>query len=173
LDRDGTLTLEYSIHGKSYPVQFAGRVAILPGISDALSVLKSYGFKLIVVTNQPNVARGITSVTQVEQLHKALLIDLPDIDEIFTCYHDDRDHCTCRKPKPGLLFEAAEEYGLDLSQCYMVGNSWRDVEAGQNAGCWSVLIDQEYDASDGGSGADIAFASLIGFTRWIVDTSDY
>jgi len=98
---------------------------------------------LIVVTNQPDVARGTQTREGVEVLHAALSAELP-LDEFRVCYHDDPDGCDCRKPAPGLLLAAAQDYNLDLSASFMVGDRWRDIEAGRRAGCQTVFIDYGY-----------------------------
>ncbi len=76
-------------------------------------------------------------------MHAALQAQLP-IDEIRVCYHDSRDGCTCRKPQPGMLLAAAQEHGLELSASYLIGDRWRDIEAGQRAGCTSLFVDYHY-----------------------------
>jgi D-glycero-D-manno-heptose 1,7-bisphosphate phosphatase len=116
---------------------------ILPGVETGLRLLKAAGFDLIVVTNQPDVARGTQSRAQVEALHAALQAQLP-IDGFRVCYHDDADHCGCRKPKPGLLLDAARERGIDLTASYLIGDRWRDVAAGQAVGCTCLFIDYGY-----------------------------
>lgn len=116
---------------------------VLPGVKAALQSLKSAGYLLIVITNQPDVARGNASKESVEEINSALCSVLP-IDEFRTCYHDSSDHCCCRKPQAGALLSAARLHGIDLAQSFMVGDRWRDVEAGQNAGCKTCFIDYGY-----------------------------
>lgn len=101
---------------------------MLPGVADALASLKAAGLRLIVVTNQPDVARGTQQLAVVEAMHAALLAELP-LDEIRVCIHDSGDGCTCRKLRPGMLLAAAAEHGLDLAGSYMVGDRWRDAHA--------------------------------------------
>jgi D-glycero-D-manno-heptose 1,7-bisphosphate phosphatase len=107
-------------------------------------MLASCGYALIGITNQPDVARGTQRREIVEAINTTLIQALP-LDAIYVCYHDNRDKCDCRKPKPGLLIQAAHERELDLSQSFMVGDRWSDVVAGQAAGCRSLLIDTEYN----------------------------
>jgi D-glycero-D-manno-heptose 1,7-bisphosphate phosphatase len=130
-------------NGKPYPPRSLAELEILPGVPEALAQLKAAGFRLIVVTNQPDVARGKQARAEVEAMHVALQAQLP-IDEIRACYHDAADHCTCRKPKPGMLIAAARDHHLDLAASYMIGDRWRDVEAGRRAGCTSLFIDYQY-----------------------------
>lgn len=143
LDRDGVINRALVRDGKPYPPANLAAVEILPGVSDALSALHDADFMLIVVTNQPDVARGTTPQAVVEEINNHLGHRLP-IDEFRTCYHDSGDGCSCRKPLPGLLLAAATQHGIDLGRSYMVGDRWRDTEAGQRAGCKTFFIDYGY-----------------------------
>jgi len=143
LDRDGVLNEVTLKAGKPHPPQTLAELVILPGVEDALKKLHQAGYLLMVVTNQPDVVRGAQSKQVIEAMHDYLKQCLP-LDAIYTCYHDDHEHCDCRKPLPGLLQQAAEEWSIDLSQSWMVGDRWRDIEAGQRAGCRTVFIDYGY-----------------------------
>jgi D-glycero-D-manno-heptose 1,7-bisphosphate phosphatase len=129
--------------GKPYPPAAVEQTEILPGVREALLRLKAHGYLLIVVTNQPDVARGTTTRETVEAINAYLGDSLP-IDEFRTCYHDSADGCDCRKPRAGSLLAAASLHGIDLGQSFMIGDRWRDVEAGQNAGCKTIFIDYGY-----------------------------
>lgn len=140
LDRDGVLNATHvDSDGIPRPPESAEALVILPGVVDACVAFKAAGFRLIVVTNQPDVARGSQRREIVEEINAALLSKVP-VDEILVCYHDDVHECSCRKPQPGLLVQGAERWGIDLSRSFMIGDRWRDVEAGLRAGCRSVLI---------------------------------
>ena len=130
--------------GKPYPPKDLQELEILPGVPEALTLLKQAGYQLIVVTNQPDVARGTTSKETVESINKFLRDRLP-LDEFRTCYHDDHEACDCRKPKPGALIAAAQQHDIELYESYMVGDRWRDIEAGSRAGCQTVFIDYGYN----------------------------
>lgn len=143
LDRDGVINKAIVRDGKPYPPANVGELEILPGVREALLELKAAEFSLIVVSNQPDVARGKTSRATVEAINSALAAELP-IDEFVMCYHDSGDGCLCRKPKPGMLIAAAAKWHIDLSASFMVGDRWRDVEAGQLAGCKTVFLDYGY-----------------------------
>ncbi|MEO7145005.1 MAG: HAD-IIIA family hydrolase, partial [Bryobacteraceae bacterium] len=106
LDRDGVLNRAVLRDGKPYPPASVDELEILPDAAEALGRLKQAGFLLLVVTNQPDVARGAQTRAAVEAMHAALARALP-IDGFFVCYHDDADGCDCRKPRPGLLLQAA------------------------------------------------------------------
>jgi len=143
LDRDGVINRALVRDGKPYPPASVSEMEILPGVSEALAALHEVGFMLIVVTNQPDVARGTTSMAVVEEINSCLASCLP-IDEFRTCYHDSGDCCDCRKPLPGSLRAAAKQHDIDLPQSYMVGDRWRDIEAGQGAGCRTIFINYGY-----------------------------
>jgi D-glycero-D-manno-heptose 1,7-bisphosphate phosphatase len=143
LDRDGVINRALVRNGRPYPPVRLTELEILPGVETALLSLRQAGYLLIVVTNQPDVARGALSRQVVEEIHRVLKDQLA-IDEIRTCYHDDKDHCTCRKPKPGALVSSALDHEIDLAQSYMVGDRWRDIEAGRLAGCRTIFIDYGY-----------------------------
>ena len=129
--------------GKPYPPVSLEELEILDGVRPALESLRQSGFLLFVVTNQPDVVRGTQTQEAVERIHAFLLKELA-LDDIFTCYHDKQFPCPCRKPQPGLLLQAAERYNVDLLASYMIGDRWKDVAAGQAAGCTSIFIDYHY-----------------------------
>lgn len=143
LDRDGVINRATVYDGRPYPPSSLKDLEVLPGVAEGLNILHNAGFLLIVVTNQPDVARGTTPRAVVEEINDYLASHLP-IDEFRTCFHDSEDGCACRKPLPGALFVAAEEHGIDLRKSYMVGDRWRDTEAGQRAGCKTIFIDYGY-----------------------------
>jgi D-glycero-D-manno-heptose 1,7-bisphosphate phosphatase len=140
LDRDGVLNRSY-VHedGKSHPPASPAEVEIFPGVPAACLDLRTAGFLLIMVTNQPDVARKTQPRKVVEDINEILRQRLA-LDEIMVCYHDNADNCPCRKPKPGLLLKAADLWGVDLQASFMVGDRWTDIEAGYAAGCRTVLI---------------------------------
>ena len=143
LDRDGVLNRAVIRAGKPYPPTSWAELEILPGVCVALDALKQAGYWLIVVTNQPDVARGSLSRAQVVDMNRRLQTQL-ELDRVMTCFHDDSDQCACRKPRPGLLLEAACSLNIDLSASFMVGDRWRDIVAGQQAGCKTFFIDYGY-----------------------------
>ncbi len=140
LDRDGTLNRAYVREGVSHPPMTEAQLGVLPGVPEALAVLSAAGFKLIVVTNQPDVARGTLTLGAAERIHLALRERLPLIDDLTCCYDDDADGCLCRKPLPGMLLRGASRFGLDVTRSFMVGDSWRDWEAGRRAGCRTIHL---------------------------------
>ena len=144
MDRDGVINRAMVRDGKPYPPKDFHELEILPGVAEALTLLKQAGYQLIVVTNQPDVARGTASKETVESINQFLRDHLP-LDEFRTCYHDDHEACDCRKPKPGAMISAAQQHDISLDKSYMVGDRWRDIEAGSRAGCQTVFIDYGYN----------------------------
>jgi D-glycero-D-manno-heptose 1,7-bisphosphate phosphatase len=167
LDRDGVINRSIVRDGRPYPPQRLEELEILPGVPEGLERLKAAGFATIVVTNQPDVARGRQTREVVEAMH-ARLAALLSLDEFRVCYHDDRDGCSCRKPKPGLLTQTPV---YDLARSVMVGDRWRDVEAGRHAGCRAaILIDYDYAGEEHTARPDIRFGSLAESVDWILAT---
>ena len=143
LDRDGVINRAIVRDGKPYPPASLVELEILPGVHEALQKLHDANYLLVVVTNQPDVARGTSKREDIELMNAFLSSELP-IDDFKTCYHDSGDKCNCRKPLPGALLEAAQEHNIDLSKSFMVGDRWRDIEAGVSAGCKTFFINYRY-----------------------------
>jgi len=168
LDRDGVLNRVVVRDGKPYPPSVLTELEILPDVLDALRALKAADLLLIVATNQPDVARGTQQRDVVESMHARLRATLP-LDDLFVCYHDDRHDCACRKPRPGLLLEAAAKHRIDLRASYMIGDRWRDMGAGRGAGCATVWIDRGYtEPWPEGCAPDHTVTSLAGAAEWIL-----
>lgn len=143
LDRDGVVNRAFVREGKPYPPATLSDLRILPGVREACGKLREAGFALILVTNQPDIARGVVSAEQVAEIHARLLRYL-QLDDVRVCPHDDSAHCNCRKPMPGLLEEAARTWNIDLAASYIIGDRWRDIEAGRRAGCRPIFVDHGY-----------------------------
>lgn len=143
LDRDGVINRCFVRGSTPYPPQTLNELELLPGVVEAANELHRLGLPLIVVTNQPDVARGTQKVEVVEAINAAIREQLP-LTAIYTCLHDNADACDCRKPKPGMLLRAAKEHGIDLSRSFMVGDRAGDVLAGKAAGCKTFLINRSY-----------------------------
>ena len=146
LDRDGVINQAIIKNGRPYPPKDLSELVILPGVNQAISLLRSAGFLLIGITNQPDVARGITRKEDVMAINDYLIANLL-IDDILTCYHDDDDKCSCRKPLPGMILKAAKEFKINLKKSYMVGDRWRDIKCGLTAGTSTIFIDYKYKES--------------------------
>jgi D-glycero-D-manno-heptose 1,7-bisphosphate phosphatase len=143
LDRDGVLNANLERDGRPVAPTRLEDFRLLPGVEGALTRLKRAGFLIVVVTNQPDVSTGRTEPDAVEAMHAQMRKSLP-VDDIKVCYHRDEDRCSCRKPKPGLINEAAQQHEVDVKNSFMVGDRWRDIEAGHQAGCTTILIDAGY-----------------------------
>jgi D-glycero-D-manno-heptose 1,7-bisphosphate phosphatase len=169
LDRDGVLNAAVVRGGVPYPPSDADEVEVLPGVEEACRSLREAGFELVVVTNQPDIARGTQTPEAVQRINQALLAALP-LDAVMVCPHDDADGCACRKPKPGMLVEAARSRGIDLAASFMVGDRWRDVEAGVRAGCGTVFVDRGYDEPS--AHPDVSVSDLGEAAKWILEMGE-
>jgi D-glycero-D-manno-heptose 1,7-bisphosphate phosphatase len=166
LDRDGVINRAILRDNKPYPPSNLDELEILPGVMEALALLHAADFLLIVTTNQPDVARGKVPLSFVENIHTLLAAELP-IDDFQVCYHDNVDNCSCRKPAPGMLLSAARAQSISLTNSYMVGDRWRDIEAGRQAGCKTLLIDYHY-SEELKSEPDNKCSSLLEAAHWIL-----
>ena len=160
LDRDGVINRAVVRDGRPYPPARLEDVEILSGAISSIQRLAERGYVLIGITNQPDVARGTQSREVVELINAMILSRLP-LREIFVCYHDNNDNCDCRKPKPGLILRAAEKYGLDLSQSWMVGDRWKDIAAGRAAGLKTIFVDYHYAETYEGVPADFTVKDTL------------
>jgi D-glycero-D-manno-heptose 1,7-bisphosphate phosphatase len=143
-DRDGVINTTVFRKGAHRAPQDMTEFAYVEGVKPTLDALHARGFVLLVCTNQPDVARGWQDRDMVLAFHRKIELDLP-VARIYACFHDDTDDCSCRKPKPGLLLQGSDEFDLDLSQSWMIGDRWKDIEAGRAAGCRTVYMRHEHD----------------------------
>ena len=143
LDRDGVLNEVDVRDGTPHPPAGVEGLRLLPGVVEACHRLRDLGFVLVVVTNQPDIARGKQTRDEVDRMHDVLRGRLP-LDEIVVCAHDDADDCPCRKPRPGMILDAAARLDLDLAASVCVGDRWRDVEAAKRAGVMAIFVDRGY-----------------------------
>jgi D-glycero-D-manno-heptose 1,7-bisphosphate phosphatase len=183
LDRDGVMIEDVDL------LTTSNQVRILPGVPGALALLSSAGYKLIVVSNQTVVARGLASEHDVQQINRHIEITLrqsgsPPVDAWFFCPHHPkatlaqyRTDCECRKPKPGMLFQAKAKYDLDLSRSFMIGDRITDVIAGSRAGCRTILVQtgkhleppiENSEPLDPSIVPDFSCANLAAAAAWIL-----
>jgi D-glycero-D-manno-heptose 1,7-bisphosphate phosphatase len=151
----------------------------LPGVAEAIALLKKAGYAVIVVTNQRCVAKGLIAIAELEEIHarmrESLARSRATLDGIYYCPHDYQSQCKCRKPAPGMLLEAAQTLGLDLGSSWMVGDSDIDIQAGKNAGCKTARVGipgkkklaADKDAENGNR-ADVTASSLLDSVRQIL-----
>ncbi len=155
LDRDGVLNRVVMRDGKAASPRSVEELQIEPDAPATLAALKAAGYLLFVVTNQPDVRRGLMSVETLDALHARLAESLP-LDEIAACLHDNVDACACRKPKPGLVLDLAERHGVDLGRSWLIGDQERDVACGAAAGCNTILLERDYN-----SGTDTGASQVV------------
>lgn len=144
LDRDGVLNAAFVRDGVPTPPRSIDEFRILDGVPETCAALREAGWLLVVVTNQPDIARGRIGVAQVSEINARLRSEV-DLDEVVVCPHDEKDGCLCRKPGDGMLRDAARRWDVSLTRSFMVGDRWRDIGAGRRAGCRTILIDRGYD----------------------------
>jgi D-glycero-D-manno-heptose 1,7-bisphosphate phosphatase len=154
LDRDGVLTRERADYVKT-----PEELEILPGIEEPLREIRKRGFRLVIITNQSVVGRGLTTHLEMSKIHEKLRQELAkmgcDLDGIYYCPHRPDEGCGCRKPAPGLILKAAKELGIDISISYMIGDKEIDVEAARRAGCHGIRVPSN------GSGLGEAVRSIL------------
>lgn len=173
LDRDGVINEEMGY------INHLSRFRLLPGVGEAIALLKAHGLKVVVVTNQSGVARKYFPASFVAQVHQHLRDLLrpqgAEPDAIYVCTHAPEDNCPCRKPKPGLLLQAAAELELDLARSYLVGDRFNDLETAARVGAKGILVLtgygrgelENYQGERRVTPAYIA-ADLLAAARWIV-----
>jgi len=172
LDRDGTINKFNNFITK--PEDFE----LIEGAAEAIKMINSLGYLAIVITNQPVIARGEVDFETLDLIHMKMETDLGKhgayIDDLFYCpHHPDKGfpgerpefkiNCDCRKPKPGLIFKAAEKYNIDILQSYMVGDDMRDINAGKNAGCIPIFLTNDIQVEEMDNIK--TFANLLDFTE--------
>lgn len=170
LDRDGVLNKAIVKAGKPYPPASVRDVVIEDTVYLALEKLKKAGYLLFGVTNQPDVARGTTLKTTVDEINNFLLNQLP-LEEIRVCFHDDKDGCLCRKPLPGLILELKQEYCINHIDSFMIGDRWKDIEAGQRAGCKTIWLDYQYQEQHPNPPPTFTTNALLNAAHWILSNT--
>lgn len=166
LDRDGVINASVERDGRLVAPTSLADFQIFSDADTAIGSLREAGFLVIVVTNQPDVATGRTKRETVEAMH-AVVRDRLAVDDIEVCYHVDGDRCSCRKPKPGMLLDAARRHDIDLANSYLVGDRWRDIAAGRAAGCFTIMVAGGED--DGETIPDAVTDSLAGAARLVLE----
>ena len=144
LDRDGVITRTVLRNGRPCSPRTMEEFAWEDGVQKELMRFKDNGLILIVVTNQPDIARYKMSMDTLNAMTDRIYSEIP-VNAVLVCPHDDIDGCNCRKPKPGMLFEAAKVWGIDCTCSFMIGDGWKDMGAGQAAGCTTIILDRPYN----------------------------
>jgi D-glycero-D-manno-heptose 1,7-bisphosphate phosphatase len=145
LDRDGVLVETEVRDGAAYAVTTLAEFRVVPDAAEQVARLRAAGLVCIVFTNQPEVARGTIAPEVLAAMHNVLRAAVP-LDDVYVCPHDEGDGCACRKPRPGMLHDAAARWDVSLADSFVIGDRWRDVDAGRAAGCYAVLLEREYSA---------------------------
>ena len=167
LDRDGVLVIPEFRDGRSYAPRSLDDYALYEEAGPCLEQLKAAGFLLVVVTNQPDVGKGLVDRRDLEKMHEILRDALP-VDAIEVCTHTQGERCACRKPKPGMLLQAADRLGIDLGRSFMVGDRASDAAAGAAAGCHTAFLDLAYESEAPPAEVDFRAKSLSTITEWIL-----
>ena len=143
LDRDGVVVVPESRNGRGYAPRRLQDYRFYHDAHSSLSRLKNAGFLLVVVTNQPDVGKGLISRAVIDEMHARLVRELP-VDAVKACIHIADDKCACRKPAPGMLLEAIRDFDLSARDCFMIGDRASDILAGKTVGCRGIFIERGY-----------------------------
>jgi D-glycero-D-manno-heptose 1,7-bisphosphate phosphatase len=144
LDRDGVINRVILKGGRPFSPRNFKQLDFLDGVKEVLTKLRGNDFLNIVITNQPDIARGLMRLCVLQKINDVVREKLA-VDDIFVCPHDDIDNCHCRKPKPGMLLDAATKWDINLTSSFLIGDQWKDIEAGRAAGCTTILLDYPYN----------------------------
>jgi len=144
LDRDGVINKAILREGKATSPRSLEEWQWTNGIHDAVKQLKNAGFLILVVTNQPDIVRGLYPQETLEKFHKMIGEEL-HVDDIMACQHDDIHNCHCRKPKPGMLLDLAKKWDVSMENSVFIGDTFKDMEAGKKANCFTILVDKDYN----------------------------
>lgn len=172
LDRDGVICENRPDHVKNW-----AEFQFLPGVKNSLASLSSLGLPIIVVTNQAVVGRGLSTAQEVEDIHNRMVAEIVAsggrIDRIIYCPHRPEDECDCRKPKPGMLLQAATEMDIDLAESYLIGDAATDIQAGYQVGCRTFLVLTGRGAEQLVSALNTAGGHFLTVTRNLAEAVDY
>ena len=168
LDRDGVINHAMIRDDKAFSPRSREEFRLIEGAAAAIRELQAAEFTVLVVTNQPDISRGLLSTADLDWMADRVLSET-HVDELLVCPHDDQHACTCRKPQPGMLLEGARKWGIDLAQSFMVGDGWKDMEAGKKAGCTCILIDAPYNQ---GVGCDYRVKDLKSAVDLLIKNKD-
>ncbi len=169
-DRDGVLIKPVIIKNKPLSISKISELEFIVNDKSYFDKLRKDGYKLIIITNQPDIARGKISRSFVDETNSIIIKNF-SLDGCYVCDHDNNDKCLCRKPKNGLLLKAASDFNLDLSKCIMIGDRWKDIDAAEISGCKSIFIDYNYNEMKPVNFTASA-SSLIEAIKIILDKND-
>ncbi len=168
LDRDGVINRIVMRDGAPVSPRNVEEFVFNDGVREAVDELKKLGYMIIVATNQPDLARKKISRKAIDRMTERTKEEIA-VDAFYMCPHDDEDNCPCRKPRPGMLLQAAQEWDIDLQASFMIGDTWKDTEAARGAGCRAILLDAPYNQE---AAADFRVRSLSEAVRIIGRSGD-
>jgi D-glycero-D-manno-heptose 1,7-bisphosphate phosphatase len=171
LDRDGVLVQEIVVDGQALAPTSLETFQLVAEAAAQTQRLRQAGLRCLVFTNQPEVARGTLSTATLDAMHRQLRDEVP-VDEIYVCPHQDGDGCACRKPGVGMLTAGAHDWEVQLDESFVIGDRWRDVEAGRSAGCYTVLIERPYSACETADARVQTLAQAVDAVLARLDTLD-
>jgi len=141
IDRDGTINVN------SGYINNPNDFKMYPNVTKGIKLLQENGFKIIIITNQSGIARRYFSEKSLEEIHEKMKKELSkedaEVDAIYYCPHHPDEKCNCRKPKPGMLEKAIEDFDIDVKNSFIIGDRMIDVEAGKTVGCKTVLVPED------------------------------
>lgn len=139
MDRDGVININKPGYIKSWD-----EFEFIPGVLDLFRIFHEKEFKVAIITNQSMLARGFSTIQKLNYIHHRMLEEIQkrggNIEKIYYCPHHPNDNCSCRKPKPGMLLKAKKEMDISFKNSYFIGDSFKDIEAGSNVGCKTILL---------------------------------
>jgi D-glycero-D-manno-heptose 1,7-bisphosphate phosphatase len=164
LDRDGVVNSLVLRGGRPVSPRLLSDFRLEARVHGPLERLRDSGYRLFVVSNQPDIARGLLSPQVLTRMNEQVISQLP-IERVVVCPHDDYDECRCRKPRPGMIERLAAETEIQLNRSFVVGDSWRDIQAARASGCVGIILDRYYNRNDD---ADYRVGNLAEAARLIV-----
>jgi D-glycero-D-manno-heptose 1,7-bisphosphate phosphatase len=144
LDRDGVINRVILRDRRPFSPRNMDEFEILEKVSEAVALFQKVGLVVVVITNQPDLAKGLVSESLISEIHEKIRNEI-GINHFYFCGHSDLQNCACRKPKVGMLLQASRDLGINLDSSYLVGDRWKDIKAGQEVGCKCYYIDNNYD----------------------------
>ena len=166
LDRDGVISKSIIIDGKAYAPRSLKDFELFPNVVKAIKLLKKSSFLVFVVTNQPDVGNKLMLKSDLDKMHEKLRKKI-NIDGIMACTHNQIANCSCRKPKPGMIFKIAKKYKINLKNSFLVGDRASDIKAGKRAKCKTIFIDRNYKETKP-TNQDATFLSLMDAASYII-----
>ena len=143
-DRDGILNKSIIKNSKPYSPRNLKELYLNFELVEFIKKLKKKKFKIIVVTNQPDIKYGKLSNYTLRTIN-SIIVKTFFIDDIYVCSHGKNDNCKCRKPKPGMLKKASKKWNINLKKSYLIGDRWKDIASGESMGCTTIFIDYNYN----------------------------